>query len=402
MTLLEEGYAYDAAGNRTAVLDAQGDTLNIMRYNRLNLPEEYASASGDTVRYVYSADGEKLYVREIPASGTAKGTEYAANYRIENGSVTMIHTDAGYYTRILTPAGVTGPLYTHIWYLRDHLGNNRVLADDGGNAIALHDYDPYGEEISVAFSSLLYPFPPGGRESPYKYGGKEWTSTTSTYDFEARQLAPVFHRFTTMDPLAEKYYSISPYAYCAGNPVNLMDKDGRKLYFAKGSSAEFKKRFAEAVKIMNAKGLSYNIAKLHNSKSTYYIAETEFNSRVKISESNKSATVFWDPNTVLKFENGILASPVTVLAHEMSHAAGYDASPEDYSERKGQEDKDYDNKEEKRVIEGDEQIAARKLGEITPDMVTRNNHSALDLFPLTYSTPLIDIIRHVSSNNLQN
>ena len=175
---------------------------------------------------MYSADGEKLYVREIPASGTAKGTEYAANYRIENGAITMIHTDAGYYTRILTPVGVTGPLYTHIWYLRDHLGNNRVLADDGGNAIALHDYDPYGEEISVAFSSLLYPFPPGGRESPYKYGGKEWTSTTSTYDFEARQLAPSFHRFTTMDPLAEKYYSISPYAYCAGNPVNRVDPDG--------------------------------------------------------------------------------------------------------------------------------------------------------------------------------
>ncbi len=29
-----------------------------------------------------------------------------------------------------------------------------------------------------------------------------------------------------MDPLAEKYYSISPYAYCAGNPVNLVDPDG--------------------------------------------------------------------------------------------------------------------------------------------------------------------------------
>ena len=155
----------------------------------------------------------------------------------------MIHTDAGYYTRILTPAGVTGPLYTHIWYLRDHLGNNRVLADDGGNAIALHDYDPYGEEISVAFSSLLYPFPPGGRESPYKYGGKEWTSTTSTYDFEARQLAPVFHRFTTMDPLAEKYYSISPYAYCADNPVNMLDVDGNKIVFVNGFSQWWFKYF---------------------------------------------------------------------------------------------------------------------------------------------------------------
>jgi GH24 family phage-related lysozyme (muramidase) len=29
-----------------------------------------------------------------------------------------------------------------------------------------------------------------------------------------------------VDPLAEKYYSVSPYAYCLGNPVNLIDPDG--------------------------------------------------------------------------------------------------------------------------------------------------------------------------------
>ena len=39
-----------------------------------------------------------------------------------------------------------------------------------------------------------------------------------------------FHRFTTMDPLAEKYYSISPYAYCANNPVNLVDPEGQDSY----------------------------------------------------------------------------------------------------------------------------------------------------------------------------
>jgi len=32
--------------------------------------------------------------------------------------------------------------------------------------------------------------------------------------------------FTTMDPLAEKYYSWSPYAYCMGNPVRNVDPTG--------------------------------------------------------------------------------------------------------------------------------------------------------------------------------
>jgi len=30
-----------------------------------------------------------------------------------------------------------------------------------------------------------------------------------------------------MDPLAEKYYSISPYVYCLDNPINRFDPDGR-------------------------------------------------------------------------------------------------------------------------------------------------------------------------------
>ena len=37
-----------------------------------------------------------------------------------------------------------------------------------------------------------------------------------------------------MDPLCEKYYSISPYAYCAGDPVNLVDPCGAWIWNEKG------------------------------------------------------------------------------------------------------------------------------------------------------------------------
>ena len=235
----EEHYLYDADGNRTTVVDAQGDTLNVVRYNRLNLPEEYVSADGDTLKYVYSADGEKLYVEERSSSASgAQGTEYAANYRIENGTVTMIHTDAGYYTPTGLPPGASGPSYVHLWYLKDHLGNNRVLADAGGSMVGWKDYDPFGEEIAITVTNQSGLTIFGDYESPYRYGGKEWNAITSTYDFEARYLSPGFHRFTTMDPLAEKYYSISPYAYCAGNPVNRIDPNGLidKEWLKKGGS----------------------------------------------------------------------------------------------------------------------------------------------------------------------
>ena len=35
-------------------------------------------------------------------------------------------------------------------------------------------------------------------------------------------------RTSTMDPLAEKYYSLSPYLWCAGNPVQFVDKVGKQ------------------------------------------------------------------------------------------------------------------------------------------------------------------------------
>ena len=35
-------------------------------------------------------------------------------------------------------------------------------------------------------------------------------------------------RWHVVDPLAEKYYSISPYAYCGNNPIMLVDVNGKE------------------------------------------------------------------------------------------------------------------------------------------------------------------------------
>ena len=74
-----------------------------------------------------------------------------------------------------------------------------------------------------------------------------------------------------MDPQAVNYYHLSPYAYCAGDPVNLVDPDGRKIYFADGVPEWFQERFAATIQYMNEKGTSWIFKKLQDSGNIYKI-----------------------------------------------------------------------------------------------------------------------------------
>ena len=67
---------------------------------------------------------------------------------------------------------------------------------------------------------------------PYKYNGKELDQMNglNLYDYGARYYESALGRFTTMDPMCEKYYSISPYAYCANNPVRYIDPEGEDIW----------------------------------------------------------------------------------------------------------------------------------------------------------------------------
>ncbi len=113
--------------------------------------------------------------------------------------------------------------FNFLYYNQDHLGNNREVVDSAGTVKQVTNYYPFGapyaDPAAVLNASL----------QPYKYNGKELDRMhgLDTYDYGARQYDPILGRWDRMDPLCEKYYSISPYAYCGNNPIKRIDPDGR-------------------------------------------------------------------------------------------------------------------------------------------------------------------------------
>ncbi len=104
------------------------------------------------------------------------------------------------------------------YYIADHLGSVRAVTDAEGEVLDTFDYMPYGSEISSTSSTT----------TDYRFTGKERQSmvNNSIYDSFAR-FQNTYGRFMSIDPKAESFYHISPYTYCAGDPVNLVDPDGR-------------------------------------------------------------------------------------------------------------------------------------------------------------------------------
>ena len=261
-------YFYDSNGNMTADLDRD---IVAIRYNLLNQPDTVQFRNGSAIVNYYTADGKRTgskYLTPqttvvIPAgqtfgstSGTAAMSSHVTTRRgsleyagadFESDTLIRIHNGDGY---------LDCSEQDFRYFVRDYQGNIRTVY---GSAVAKlipveppfsltnrgaiggdkPPIRPTPIEHTVTYQRMQY-YPFGlpyeahyqPEEQPYKYGGKEFIELHGydSYDFDARMYYPALCRFMTMDPLCEKYYSISPYAYCNNNPVNYVDPDGRDIW----------------------------------------------------------------------------------------------------------------------------------------------------------------------------
>ena len=255
-----------------------------------------------------------------------------------------------------------GGLY---FYIKDYQGNVRVVLNQANQPVEVNSYYPYGGLMAATTTE---------GNQPYKYSAKELDRENGLdlYDSQARHYDPIIPRTTTMDPLAEKYYSLSPYTWCAGNPLKYIDLDGRDILFAEGSSPQFIRDYNLARNILKEKGVGDFITNIENDHSVIlYIAESD-----ESKFSSQTMTLLWNPTMGIITNNNVKLSPTTVLNHEFDHAVNYIRNPKQHIEDTKYIDYQYDNMEERRVITGSEQKTATALGEITNGQVTREDHYA--------------------------
>lgn len=210
---------YDASGRKLAMIYK---TINYQLPQPLN-PGQIISESYDEDAMVEGI----AYIDNVEYSSYSSG--FVNNQRIYEYQIDKIHSSEGY----ISGYSLSNTSLYHNYYRRDHLGNNREVW------LGSYTRDGHTYPSTTVQRTQYYPsgLPWESAESDYsdtqhrKYNGKELVEMhgLDEYDSEARWFYPAIMRTTTIDPLAEKYYSTSPYAWCGNNPVNTVDLRGDSI-----------------------------------------------------------------------------------------------------------------------------------------------------------------------------
>ena len=258
-------YSYNANG---ALTEDSNRGIRSISYDVLDNPVSVSMRNGNSVEYVYAADGRKLRAVHSTPKRVKVGnhvvqktiktkTDYINNYIFENDKPVMFLFNGGYYS-FDSEGNMDG---CHL-YVQDYQGNNRMVVNAYTDEVEqISHYYPYG--------ALMGDISTQPEKQNFKYSGKELDRTygLDLYDFHARLYDPIGPGFTSIDPLAEKYYGISPYAYCAGDPVNCVDPTGKDIYNV--TSKGYIRKYDGTACLGTYLIFDHNIVELSSSENSY-------------------------------------------------------------------------------------------------------------------------------------
>ncbi len=214
-----DDYVYDANGNMTV---DKNKNITAITYNHLNLPTKIIFTTGN-IAYIYTASGQKM--QKIVTDGTnTTTTDYLGGYQYQNTVLQFFPTAEGYVKN--TPVSGTNS-YSYVFNYTDHLGNTRLSYTEDAVTGSLkileeNNYYPFGLKHTPYNADN---FQPGYK---YKYLGQERQDELGlNWDtFRYRNYDYATGRFMAIDPITEKYMSISPYQFAHNNPVWKIELEG--------------------------------------------------------------------------------------------------------------------------------------------------------------------------------
>ena len=156
-TTSNSGFSYNKNGSMTK---GSGKGIETIEYNSLNLPKRVTWSVSKYTEYVYDAAGRKLQTKYVNGGSTLT-TDYCGSVIYEDKVLKRILNDEGYVT-------LSDGDPSYYYYLKDHLGNNRVVAQSSGTPEQKSSYYPFGGTFKTS----------GDNVQPYKFGGKELDGNT--------------------------------------------------------------------------------------------------------------------------------------------------------------------------------------------------------------------------------
>jgi RHS repeat-associated protein len=103
----------------------------------------------------------------------------------------------------------------------------KVTVDTTGTVVGYDDYYPYG--LVMTGRSLT-----ASEDGRYKFTGKERDASDGLDYFGARYYDQWRGGWDQVDPLSDNHPGESPYVYCSGNPVCIVDDDGMEGHWETG------------------------------------------------------------------------------------------------------------------------------------------------------------------------